>query len=301
MTITDFELVQAIVKYGSITKASEMLFISRPTISLRLRNIETKLGIILFKRAKGQKVTVLTEEGLAIMPYINDIMENWQMIIDITNNRAPIELRIAVGQGHLRQFGKVVNFFKTQHPKIKLHLEVRHYKEAIEMIEKESLDICITAERYYSNCVDCQRIGTEPMILICGSKCSFSSFETVGLDDLDVDFELVWYMEPCEISNWHNKYLKKRALQSLPDSIHMLEDFIFNSPFWAIVPLSHAKRILNASTGVVIKHVNFELPSRNIYLIIRKNFSKTEQIDYFIRIIKEIFKETLDIVDDKLC
>lgn len=52
-----------IVKTGSMTKASEKLYISQPTISKLLRNLEAELGMELFDRHKRQMV--LTDAGKA--------------------------------------------------------------------------------------------------------------------------------------------------------------------------------------------------------------------------------------------
>ena len=56
-----FELLRAIESEGSITKAAEKLFLSQPAASHQLKDLEDKLGEMLFLRSK--KKLFLTEIG----------------------------------------------------------------------------------------------------------------------------------------------------------------------------------------------------------------------------------------------
>ncbi|MCF6764434.1 LysR family transcriptional regulator [Thiotrichales bacterium 19S3-7] len=70
----------AIVDYGSFTEASERLFLTQPTITKRIAQLEDKLNNALFRRV-GHKV-YLTDAGNAFLPYARKIQQNW---IDTTN------------------------------------------------------------------------------------------------------------------------------------------------------------------------------------------------------------------------
>lgn len=50
----DVELFLAVVKWNSITKASEIMHFSQPTVSYRLKLLEKEMGVQLFHRHKGQ-------------------------------------------------------------------------------------------------------------------------------------------------------------------------------------------------------------------------------------------------------
>ena len=56
----DIETFLTLNKTGSLTKAAETLYVSQPTVSHRLKDLEEELGISLLMRGKGQRRIELT-------------------------------------------------------------------------------------------------------------------------------------------------------------------------------------------------------------------------------------------------
>lgn len=76
-----FELVQleqllAIKKYGTISKASEVLLISQPALSRSIQRLEDDLSVKLFERQKN-KIT-FNENGEVALEYANEIINKSQ-------------------------------------------------------------------------------------------------------------------------------------------------------------------------------------------------------------------------------
>lgn len=63
MTNLDIETFWAVVHHGTMTAAAESLFITQPTLSMRIRALEERVGTPLFVRGKGQRRITLTEAG----------------------------------------------------------------------------------------------------------------------------------------------------------------------------------------------------------------------------------------------
>ncbi|MGN0274650.1 MAG: LysR family transcriptional regulator [Chordicoccus sp.] len=61
MTLAQLEYFCAVCRYHSITRASEELFVSQPTISAAIRSLETEFHIRLFTHGKNK--LLLTQEG----------------------------------------------------------------------------------------------------------------------------------------------------------------------------------------------------------------------------------------------
>ncbi len=64
MDLRQIQLVRAVVRAGSVTRAAEQELIAQPAVSKRIRSLEGELGIALFHRV-GRRV-VPTEAGLAL-------------------------------------------------------------------------------------------------------------------------------------------------------------------------------------------------------------------------------------------
>ena len=61
MTFQQIRYFDAIVRTGSMSHAADQLFISQPSLSVSISNLEKELGVPLFER-RGRSVT-LTAEG----------------------------------------------------------------------------------------------------------------------------------------------------------------------------------------------------------------------------------------------
>ncbi len=73
MKLYQIEYMLASCKYGSITKAANVLMVSRPAISRALRELEEEFGMPLFKRSSGG--TELTNVGALFYEKCEKIME----------------------------------------------------------------------------------------------------------------------------------------------------------------------------------------------------------------------------------
>ena len=60
MTNLDIETFWAVVQHGTMTAAAEALYITQPTLSMRIRALEERVGTPLFVRGKGQRRIQLT-------------------------------------------------------------------------------------------------------------------------------------------------------------------------------------------------------------------------------------------------
>ena len=58
MDTKDWQALKVLRETGNITKASELLFISQPALSKRIRNLEEEFGVkLLLRSARGVEFT----------------------------------------------------------------------------------------------------------------------------------------------------------------------------------------------------------------------------------------------------
>jgi LysR family transcriptional activator of nhaA len=82
---------------GSVARASEVLHVTPATISIQLRDLENALGVELFR--KSGRGLALTEMGVAVQAYAQDIFTTGQELLDMVNGRpvgGPMILRVGI-------------------------------------------------------------------------------------------------------------------------------------------------------------------------------------------------------------
>ncbi|HGD4543571.1 TPA: LysR family transcriptional regulator, partial [Streptococcus agalactiae] len=73
MRIQQLQYVIKIVETGSMNEAAKQLYITQPSLSNAVRNLETEMGIQIFIR--NPKGITLTKDGMEFLSYARQILE----------------------------------------------------------------------------------------------------------------------------------------------------------------------------------------------------------------------------------
>lgn len=130
-------------KMGSLTQAAKELYLTQPSVSHAIKQLEDRLGVTLFYRnAKGVE---LTQEGKVLFSYI----EQSQILIALAEEKM-VELK-KLDSGELRIGGSDSLFkhyllpfleeYHTKYPGIKLHLHHGTTPEVITYLKEGRIDL----------------------------------------------------------------------------------------------------------------------------------------------------------------
>jgi DNA-binding transcriptional LysR family regulator len=98
MTLQQLKYIIAIVQCGSISEAAKQLFISQPSLSNAVKEIEEELGIEIFLRsAKG---IALTNDGIEFLSYARQVVEQAELLEQRYLNKQPSKQRFAISTQH---------------------------------------------------------------------------------------------------------------------------------------------------------------------------------------------------------
>lgn len=97
----------AIVDAGTISGASETVYLSQPALSKQLKRLESAVGAQLLER--GSRQVTLTEAGHELLPYARAALEAWEQggqavaaVQGRTNSTIRLGMHTAVGRGLIR-------------------------------------------------------------------------------------------------------------------------------------------------------------------------------------------------------
>ncbi len=140
-----YEYVYAVYKTGNFTKAAQSLYISQPSLSVAIQNIEKQVGAPLFQRT-GSKA-ILTEIGVEYIKSAEKIIKAESDFKNRINDIYGLETgEITVGgTNYLSSYvlPKVINKFSALYPKINVNLVEANSKTLIDMMLNESVDVII--------------------------------------------------------------------------------------------------------------------------------------------------------------
>ena len=141
----NFRYVCAVYEEGSFTKAAEKLFISQPSLSIAVKNIEKEIGADLFeRRGNGAR---LTEVGRAYIAAAEKIICAESQFRREVNDIQGLESGQFVlgGSNYLSSYvlPKLINRFTTLHPRVTISLVEANSCNLMELLDREQVDIVV--------------------------------------------------------------------------------------------------------------------------------------------------------------
>ena len=181
MTLTQLKYVLAIAKAGTINAAAKQLFISQPTLSSAVKELETELGISLFNRtSKGVEPTADGEEFLS---YARQVVMQTDLIEERYLGTAPSKQRFCVSCQHYSfAVEAFVNLIK-EHGGSKYDFRIRETQtyEIIEDVSKLRSEVGVLYLNSFNERVIRKTLQDQGLVFSPLFKCKPSVF--VGKDN----------------------------------------------------------------------------------------------------------------------
>lgn len=137
-----------VVREESITKASEVLHITQPTLSRQLSQMEEEVGVKLFER--GSRRITLTNEGILLRRRAEEILQ----LVDKTEKELvkqeeQVEGKISIGCGEISSVQLLPELFRTfreKYPRVSFDIFTATADLVKEQMDKGLLDIGLLLE-----------------------------------------------------------------------------------------------------------------------------------------------------------
>ncbi len=94
MTIMQLRYMIAISETGSLSRASEVLFVSQPSLTSSVKELERELGINIFNR--GGKGMTLTADGAEFILYARQVCQMFDNLLDKYENPGTLKKKFGV-------------------------------------------------------------------------------------------------------------------------------------------------------------------------------------------------------------
>ncbi|MFC0905590.1 LysR family transcriptional regulator [Clostridium sp. MT-14] len=184
MTIRDLEIFVAVAESGKIGSAAKKLYISQPTVSHVISQIEKEYHVKLFDRLSRK--LYITEVGKEFLNYARHILANFHAMENYLHHASEqiclhIGASLTVGSFFL---GDIISKFEEKYPKIRIRVYIDNSKNIIQKIFDGTLDIAVIEGFVNSKDIIADEVYQDEMVLICGKNHPFASKKSIHLSDL---------------------------------------------------------------------------------------------------------------------
>ena len=115
MTLQQLKYILAISETGSMNKASEQLYVSQPSLTSSVQELEKEIGIKIFHRS-GRGVT-LTNDGAEFIQYARQVVGQFDVLAEKYISKGGIKKKFGVSTQHysfaVKAFVEMVKHFDT--------------------------------------------------------------------------------------------------------------------------------------------------------------------------------------------
>ena len=146
MSIRHLRIFITVASLQNMSAAAEQLFITQPSVSQAIKELEQYYGVRLFERLS--KKLYLTQSGEALLKYATHLIQSFDEMETMMKNKSDvISLRIGASitvGGSL--INRILNEFNEQHPKIKTQVMIRNTRKIERLLLSSKFDVALVEE-----------------------------------------------------------------------------------------------------------------------------------------------------------
>ena len=187
MEIRSLRYFLAVAKEENMTRASEILHVTQPTLSKAIKALEDELGKKLFIRHSFS--IELTEEGMLLRDRASDLIDmadkietEFQLLDDITGG----DLYLGLAESYqIRHLARGIRAFKSSYPNLRYHITSGDTEQVTEKLDKGLLDFGVLCEKPNPAKYEYIRFPESDMWgVVMPSDDPLSQKESITIDDL---------------------------------------------------------------------------------------------------------------------
>lgn len=230
----DWQIIKTLYEQKNITKTAKLLYISQPTLTARIKQIEDALGTKLLYR--GNKGITFTETGECAVKFADKILGELQDFKEtITNMQEDVvgTLRIAAPSILARYFlPKLLGKFQDMYPKAKFTVQIAQSSDVISLASALSIHFGFVRNDF-DWCED------ERLLLTKNYVCAVAA-QPFKLEDLPnmvrVDYDTDQYYQNLLDSWWNETFNDSPIIGTRVSNLDLCKEMVFNGLGYGILP-----------------------------------------------------------------
>ncbi|WP_028550535.1 cidABC operon transcriptional activator CidR [Paenibacillus sp. UNC451MF] len=217
-----------VAHWKSFTKAAQALYITQPTISKMIKNLEEELGVILFDRI-GKRIeltdagAVLLTQAQHIVKSFDDMTSHLDELMKVKRGRIRIGLPPMVGSNF---FPRVIGKFREEYPGITLQLFEDGSKKVESEVGAGELDIGVILLPTNDELFESFSFVKQRLMLVVHPSHPLAESKEASLIDLKDDSFLLFH----EDFALHDRIIEEcERLGFIPDVVYKSSQWDFIS------------------------------------------------------------------------
>lgn len=276
----------------NFSKAALKLFTAQPSLSQQIKDLEEDVGVKLLNRTK-RKVE-LTEEGAVFLEQARLTLAQADKAIAMARQVSKAKqqlLRIGfVPVAEMKVFPFVLPNLRVQNSEFKIELLSLNNTEQMRGIKKGELDITFTRHNMQNDEIESKFVLREPLLFLLPNDHPLAKYDRIPVKALNgIDFIIPDIEQSQTLHNTILDFAKQHNIEF--NIVQKADNILFNINSvgmglgCTILPAYIAPLTMS---NTVIRALDVELPSLDLYVSYRKN-SSAKAVQKFMALLTKVF------------
>lgn len=239
--INQLEQLLAFYKYGTLSKAAEVLHISQPALSRSMQKLEEQLGVTLFDRHKNKMK--LNDTGSLAIDYAQKIVDQSKDMERVLKAYEKSKMTISVGSCAPAPLWEVMPMLYSFYPEMTILSEIKKDNELMDGLNNNSYNIIITHKIPEEEYIEYVKLGEENLFITLPHNHRLANRDNVYMKDLDGSVMLLM----GNIGFWYDI-----AVNKMPNT-----NFLIQRDEYSFTELLKASALPAFTTDRALRNSNF--------------------------------------------
>lgn len=287
MNLNQLYYFQVLAKREHYTLASKELFISQPSLTYAIKELEKELGVSLFDKV-GRNI-ILNNNGKTFLDYVDQSLNTLNTGIQVMKNQSHDELQsvqISVIPTVVNTYlAPIIKSIHETNPLIQINFRSEKTLDVIEGVKNHKYDFGICSKLNHDNLTFLPLLHEE-LILIVSKNHPLSKQKKISFHDI-IQYPFITYQKEISIYNTIMELFKNENLT--PNILYQLDDetsiaSMVSRDFGIAIIANN--ELIKPIKDIEIIHLDIDFNSRIIYLVYdpyyQMSSTATHLIDYII-------------------
>jgi len=283
MTLTELKYVVAVAESRHFGRAAERCFVSQPSLSASVKNLEEELGVKLFER--GKRGVFLTEAGDQVVAQARRALEEAERVKTVARQgRDPLKGVLRLGIIHTIApylLPDLVAALRRVAPGMPLDVEENMTANLDRMLKAGELDAVILALPYEGSGIETLPLYEEVFRVVAPAKHALARKKAIAVEELDAGELLLLPVGHCfrdQVLDACHEFSRPPEPGRQGNSLETLRSMVASGLGVTVLP---ATALTSRYASPLLKAVEFSEPRpvRRVALASRRGFHRPAALE----------------------
>lgn len=285
MTLRHLNIFLTVCREKSMTKAAEKLYITQPSVTQAIKELEEYYSAFLFERT-GKRIKI-SKEGYRLLPIAENIVKSFEESKNIMKNAFSYECTlgasVTVGTYFLSQLYEKFSSV----PNLNIKYVIDNTFNIEQMILDSKIDIGLVEGEIHSKQLISKPFLEDQLGLVCSINSPFSNFDSIKIRELN-DCKFIFREEGSGTKElieliFHQNNINIETV-GIVNNIEAIKNMIINNLGVSILPKLSVTKELESKVISYIEIKDISI-SRNFKLIYHKDKILNKYLDEILNIV----------------